>query len=85
MEKNNKKPITLIICDGWGEISEVYGNAILEAKTPRLNELRLEWPHTTLNASGEAVGLPKGQIGNSEVGHLTIGSGRIKLQPLSRQ
>lgn len=85
MEKNNKKPITLIICDGWGEISEVYGNAILEAKTPRLNELRLEWPHTTLNASGEAVGLPKGQIGNSEVGHLTIGSGRIKLQPLGRQ
>jgi len=80
-----KKPVVLIICDGWGEISETRGNAIAAAKTPRLDGLRAAWPHTTVEASGEAVGLPAGQIGNSEVGHLTIGSGRIVRQPLSRQ
>jgi len=80
-----KKPVVLIICDGWGEIAEINGNAIAAAKTPRLDALRDKWPHTTIDASGEAVGLPAGQIGNSEVGHLTIGSGRIVRQPLSRQ
>lgn len=80
-----KKPVVLIICDGWGEITETRGNAIATAKTPRLDALRNQWPHTTVQASGEAVGLPAGQIGNSEVGHLTIGSGRIVRQPLSRQ
>jgi len=80
-----KRPVVLIVCDGWGEMPAAKSNAITTAKTPRLDALRAEWPHVTANASGEAVGLPAGQIGNSEVGHLTIGSGRIKLQPLTRQ
>lgn len=80
-----KRPVVLIVCDGWGEMPESSANAITAAKTPRLDALRATWPHVTAAASGEAVGLPAGQIGNSEVGHLTIGSGRIKLQPLSRQ
>lgn len=80
-----KKPFVLIICDGWGEVPETAGNAIAAADTPRLDKLRARWPHTTVEASGEAVGLPAGQQGNSEVGHLTIGSGRIIRQPLSRQ
>ncbi|EDK72895.1 BPG-independent PGAM domain protein [candidate division TM7 genomosp. GTL1] len=80
-----KKPFVLIICDGWGEAPEDVGNAIAAASTPNLDKLRAKWPHTTVAASGEAVGLPAGQQGNSEVGHLTIGSGRIIRQPLSRQ
>ncbi len=79
------KPFVLVICDGFGEIPISEGNAIAEAKTPNLDVIRERWPHTTVEASGEAVGLPAGQQGNSEVGHLTIGSGRIVLQPLSRQ
>lgn len=85
MTDYKKKPAVLIVCDGWGEREEVYGNAIVNAKTPRLNALREKWPHTIVAASGEAVGLLPGVMGNSEVGHLTIGSGRVKLQPLSRQ
>lgn len=80
-----KKPFVLIICDGWGETSQIHGNAILAADTPHLDALRATWPHTTVAASGKAVGLPADQQGNSEVGHLTIGSGRIIHQPLSRQ
>ena len=79
------KPTVLIICDGWGEMPPSKGNAITLAQTPRLNALREVWPHTTIEASGEAVGLPKGQMGNSEVGHLTIGAGRILMQPLQKQ
>ena len=80
-----KKPCVLIICDGWGEADAGPGNAIAAAKKPRLDALRAAWPHTTVEASGEAVGLPAGQQGNSEVGHLTIGCGRVIRQPLSRQ
>jgi 2,3-bisphosphoglycerate-independent phosphoglycerate mutase len=80
-----KQPVVLVICDGWGESDETVGNAIAEAPTPHLDDLRRQWPHTTLAASGDAVGLPAGQIGNSEVGHLTIGSGRVIRQPLSHQ
>jgi len=78
------RPFVLIICDGWGETEETPDNAIAAANTPQLDALREKWPHTTVAASGEAVGLPTGQQGNSEVGHLTIGSGRIMYQPLSR-
>ena len=81
----NNKPCILVICDGWGENPDDFGNAITAARTPRLDALRKVWPHTHIAASGEAVGLPAGQQGNSEVGHLTIGTGRITLQPLSRQ
>lgn len=77
--------VVLVICDGWGCREESYGNAILSASTPRLDSITKRWPSTTIDASGEAVGLPRGQMGNSEVGHLTIGCGRVKLQPLSKQ
>lgn len=82
---NAKRPFVLIVCDGWGEVPETKGNAIAQAKTPNFDKLRSQWPHVSTGASGEAVGLPAGQQGNSEVGHLTIGTGRILRQPLSRQ
>ena len=80
-----RRPCVLIICDGWGSRKEMKGNAIASAATPKLDALFVQWPHTLVAASGEAVGLPDGQQGNSEVGHLTIGAGRIIRQPLSRQ
>jgi 2,3-bisphosphoglycerate-independent phosphoglycerate mutase len=79
-----KRPFVLVICDGWGENPADFGNPIRAARTPQLDKLRSAWPHTTVEAAGEAVGLPKSQMGNSEVGHLTIGTGRITRQPLSR-
>lgn len=79
-----KKPFMLIILDGWGHREEREGNAILAARTPNLDHLMEEYPWCFLEASGEAVGLPKGQMGNSEVGHLNIGAGRIVYQDLTR-
>jgi len=76
--------VTLIILDGWGCAPPGPGNAVELADTPVFDRLWREYPHTTLEASGEAVGLPAGQMGNSEVGHLTIGSGRILDQDLQR-
>ena len=76
--------VALVILDGWGIEAAGPGNAIELADTPVFDRLSREYPHTTLKASGEAVGLPPGQMGNSEVGHLTIGSGRILLQDLMR-
>jgi len=73
-----------MICDGWGYNPDAFGNAIAAARTPEFDRLRHRWPHGLLEASGEAVGLPPGQQGNSEVGHLTIGAGRVIYQPLSR-
>ncbi|MGC1195083.1 MAG: 2,3-bisphosphoglycerate-independent phosphoglycerate mutase [Candidatus Dormiibacterota bacterium] len=77
-------PAVLCVCDGWGCAEKSPGNAIALARTPSFDQLTARWPHTTLAASGLAVGLPKGQQGNSEVGHLTIGSGRVVLQDLTR-
>ena len=78
------KPIILIIRDGWGHrVSRKY-NTIAQAKTPYADKIMKEYPHILLDASGEAVGLPKGYQGNSEVGHMTIGSGRIVPQALVR-
>lgn len=74
--------VTLIILDGFGIRKEKEGNAILSAGTPNLDKLKKQFPHTTLLASGKAVGLPEGQMGNSEVGHLTLGGGRVILQDL---
>jgi 2,3-bisphosphoglycerate-independent phosphoglycerate mutase len=74
----------LVILDGWGCAPAGPGNAIELAETPVFDRLWAEYPHTTLKASGEAVGLPPGQMGNSEVGHLTIGSGRVLDQDLQR-
>ena len=78
------RAVVLVILDGWGQRADLYGNAIAQAATPNLDALTQRWPHTTLEASGESVGLPDGQQGNSEVGHLTIGSGRVVYQPLTR-
>ncbi len=76
--------VTLVVLDGWGCAPPGPGNAVVLARTPVFDRLWREYPHTTLAASGEAVGLPPGQMGNSEVGHLTIGSGRILFQDLQR-
>jgi 2,3-bisphosphoglycerate-independent phosphoglycerate mutase len=78
------KPVVLVILDGWGIAPAGPGNAVELAATPVFDELWERYPHATLAASGEAVGLPPGQMGNSEVGHLTIGSGRILFQDLAR-
>lgn len=79
-----KRPLMLVILDGWGYREAREGNAILAARTPNLDHLKEEYPWCFLEASGEAVGLPEGQMGNSEVGHLNIGAGRIVYQDLTR-
>lgn len=79
-----KKPVMLMILDGWGYRSSKDGNAIAAAKTPNLDKLLLENPHTLVGASGMDVGLPDGQMGNSEVGHTNMGAGRIVYQELTR-
>jgi 2,3-bisphosphoglycerate-independent phosphoglycerate mutase len=76
--------VALVILDGWGIAPAGPGNAVEQAETPVFDRLRAEYPHTELAASGPAVGLPPGQMGNSEVGHLTIGSGRVLYQDLMR-
>jgi 2,3-bisphosphoglycerate-independent phosphoglycerate mutase len=76
--------VALVVLDGWGLAPPGPGNAVELAETPVFDELWARYPHTTLDASGEAVGLPGGQMGNSEVGHLTIGSGRVVDQDLMR-
>jgi 2,3-bisphosphoglycerate-independent phosphoglycerate mutase len=76
--------VVLVVLDGWGCAPPGPGNAVELAQTPVFDRLWAEYPHTTLKASGEAVGLPPGQMGNSEVGHLTIGSGRVLDQDLQR-
>ena len=80
----SKQPVLLMILDGWGVAPASAGNAAAVAKTPNLDKYFAEYPHTTLQASGKFVGLPEGQIGNSEVGHLNIGAGRIIYQNLTR-
>jgi len=79
-----QSPVVLAILDGWGYRKEKSDNAIRSANTPIMDSLWHAYPHTLINASGYDVGLPDGQMGNSEVGHLTIGSGRIIQQELVR-
>ncbi len=79
-----RRPIVLMILDGWGINPSCEHNAACQARTPRLDELRRVYPTTEIDASGLAVGLPEGQMGNSEVGHLNIGAGRIVYQDLTR-
>lgn len=83
-DKNRPKPVVLIILDGWGAAPPSRSNAITMAKTPALTNLIKTYPAMTLQASGEAVGLSWGEIGNSEVGHLNIGSGKLIYQNLPR-
>jgi len=80
----DKKPVMLIVLDGWGIGKEYKGNAVYLANTPNFDKLKDRFPNTQLNASGLAVGLPEGQMGNSEVGHLNIGAGRIVYQELTK-
>ncbi len=80
----SKKPVVLMILDGYGLNSRTDGNAVAQAKTPVMDRLMAEYPFVKGNASGMAVGLPDGQMGNSEVGHLNMGAGRIVYQELTR-
>jgi 2,3-bisphosphoglycerate-independent phosphoglycerate mutase len=78
------RPFVLVIMDGWGINPRKEGNAIALARTPNIDKLAREWPHTAVRTSGEAVGLPEGQMGNSEVGHQNIGAGKRVLQDYTR-
>jgi len=86
----NKSPVVLVIRDGWGiqpggrALAQANGDATLLAHTPFHDEIYARYPHSTLSASGEDVGLPQGQMGNSEVGHLNLGAGRVVYQDLTR-
>ena len=84
MASTNKKLVMLMILDGYGYSANTEGNAIYAAKTPVMDKLLEKYPHTLINASGLDVGLPNGQMGNSEVGHTNIGAGRIVYQELTR-
>ncbi len=79
-----KKPVVLCIMDGFGKNNSEYGNAIALAKKPNLDKMMAECPMTYIGASGMDVGLPDGQMGNSEVGHTNMGAGRVVYQPLTR-
>ena len=79
-----KNLVMLAIMDGYGLSSKTRGNAVYQAKKPNLDYLLANYPHTTLGASGEDVGLPDGQMGNSEVGHINLGAGRVVYQSLTR-
>ena len=81
---NGPKPVVLLILDGWGIGPNNAGNAINAAKTPNLDRYWMSYPHTQLEASGQAVGLPQGEDGNTETGHLNIGAGHIVYQDLPR-
>lgn len=83
IENMKKRPVVLCILDGYGLSDRVDGNAVKLANTPNLDDLMAMYPTTTLKACGNAVGLPEGQMGNSEVGHLNIGAGRIVYQSLT--
>src|SRR5204862_2657411 len=78
------RPLVLCILDGWGERQKADDNAIESARTPNWHRLKACWPHAQLQASEHYVGLPDGQMGNSEVGHTNIGAGRVVLQDLPR-
>jgi 2,3-bisphosphoglycerate-independent phosphoglycerate mutase len=79
-----KSPLLLVILDGWGLSPDQRGNAIRLARTPNFTKLQQSYPYTVLQASGKRVGLPEGQMGNSEVGHLNMGAGRVVYQDITR-
>lgn len=84
MESNTSNFVLLVVLDGWGLASSGPGNAISRSETPNMNKFLASYPHTHLSASGEAVGLPRGEAGNTETGHLNLGAGRIVYQDLQR-
>ena len=79
-----RRPVMLMVLDGWGWREEAADNAVRQARTPNFDRLWATCPHALLHTSGEDVGLPSGQMGNSEVGHLNIGAGRLVMQDLPR-
>lgn len=79
-----KKPVAIIILDGLGWREETDHNAVAQAKKPNFDRYWDQFPHATMQASGQAVGLPEGQMGNSEVGHTNIGAGRVVYQSITR-
>ena len=79
-----RRPVMLVVLDGWGWRDDVADNAIRQARTPTFDRLWASCPHAFLHTSGQDVGLPPGQMGNSEVGHLNIGAGRLVMQDLPR-
>src|SRR5947207_9119201 len=79
-----RRPVMLAILDGWGWREDPADNAVRQARTPSFDRLWATGPHAFLNTSGKDVGLPPGQMGNSEVGHLNIGAGRLVMQDLPR-
>lgn len=81
---SKKQLVVLTILDGWGYSEEEHGNALQQARLPHFQNFWRRWPHTLLDAAGQAVGLPDGQMGNSEVGHLNLGAGRIVDQDFTR-
>ena len=84
MSDSRPRPLVLCVLDGWGHRAECDGNAIRGGKTQVWDRLIAECPNTLLATSGPAVGLPDGQMGNSEVGHMNLGSGRVAMQDLPR-
>ncbi len=82
MSNHIPKPVVMVVMDGWGVAPKDQHNALTHASTPVLNELESVWPYTEIAAHGLAVGLPEGQMGNSEVGHLNLGAGRVVKQDL---
>ncbi|HSG53788.1 MAG TPA: 2,3-bisphosphoglycerate-independent phosphoglycerate mutase, partial [Rheinheimera sp.] len=81
---SRKKPLVLLILDGWGYREDVNNNAIAQANTPVMDKLWQTCPHSLISGSGLDVGLPDGQMGNSEVGHVNLGSGRVVYQDFTR-
>ena len=79
-----RRPVMLVVLDGWGWREEAADNAVRQARTPTFDRLWASCPHAFLRTSGKDVGLPEGQMGNSEVGHLNIGAGRLVVQDLPR-
>lgn len=84
MNENASKLVILTVLDGWGLAAPGPGNAVTQAETPNINRFLASYPHTQLGASGDSVGLPKGEAGNTETGHLNLGAGRIVYQDLQR-
>ena len=82
--QNRPKPLLLLILDGWGHRDDPADNALAQARLPNWRRLLADCPHTLVHTEGRHVGLPEGQMGNSEVGHMNIGAGRIVYQDLTR-
>src|SRR6266446_10571283 len=82
--KQKRRPVMLVVLDGWGWRDETADNAVRQANTPTFNRLWANGPHAFLRTDGREVGLPPGQMGNSEVGHLNIGAGRVVFQDFMR-